>query len=536
MVCSMLRNFSRRQWLTVIVFSIVQFCQAICVSLQAPFYPQEAEKKGATPTQYGLVFGVFELTVFIVSPYIGQNINRMGGKRVFNTGIFTTGFCSILFGLLDKIQDGTWFIALSFVIRIIEAVGNSMFLCAAFTITAKEFPENVATMFACMETFFGVGLIVGPSVGGALYELGGYYLPFVSLGSCLVLAACLTLFLLPSNYDEDDKNEEGPRKGMIAALQVPSISIAVLSVLCASSSVGFLLTTLEPHMRQFQLTPVSMGLMFVVNGGCYAMTAPCFGVICDKWAHPTIVNYFGLTSVIASFTLLGPAPFFPIPTYISVCIVALILHGCALGATLVSGFSIAHKEAVRHGFPTTLTLTESSPGCGRRCSLWAPSSAVGGGRHVPAFGHALGVPIHRGIRDLGAPHYHRFQLAEGTLEKSRRSEYEPIVTDDQLGPDYGSRRMGRSPSIGYSSGSGQSSSNPSPPLVGVDPEQAARSLPHTESSSSLAMRGTSQRRRSRSASDVTQEPIPKWVHGPPRWVLGYAVSDSSRIGRRWSAP
>lgn len=259
----MLRHFSRRQWLTVIVFSIVQFCQAICVSLQAPFYPQEAEKKGATPTQYGLVFGVFELTVFIVSPYIGQNINRMGGKRVFNTGIFTTGFCSILFGLLDKVQDGTWFIAMSFVIRIIEAVGNSMFLCAAFTITAKEFPENVATMFACMETFFGVGLIVGPSVGGALYELGGYYLPFVSLGSCLVLAACLTLFLLPSNYDEDDKSEEGPRKGMIAALKVPSISIAVLSVLCASSSVGFLLTTLEPHMRQFELTPVLMGKLLI---------------------------------------------------------------------------------------------------------------------------------------------------------------------------------------------------------------------------------------------------------------------------------
>ena len=33
---------------------------------QAPFYPIEAERKGATATEYGLVFGVFELTVFLV--------------------------------------------------------------------------------------------------------------------------------------------------------------------------------------------------------------------------------------------------------------------------------------------------------------------------------------------------------------------------------------------------------------------------------------------------------------------------------------
>ena len=88
------------------------------MSLQAPFYPAEAEKKGATPTEYGLVFGVFELTVFLVAPYLGKNINRFGAKRVFNLGIFTTGTCSILFGLLDKIENGTWFIALSFLIRV----------------------------------------------------------------------------------------------------------------------------------------------------------------------------------------------------------------------------------------------------------------------------------------------------------------------------------------------------------------------------------------------------------------------------------
>ena len=39
------QKFNRKQWLTILVFAIADFCSAICVSLQAPFYPKEAEKK-----------------------------------------------------------------------------------------------------------------------------------------------------------------------------------------------------------------------------------------------------------------------------------------------------------------------------------------------------------------------------------------------------------------------------------------------------------------------------------------------------------
>lgn len=52
-----------------------------------------------------------------------------------------------------------------------------------------------------METFFGFGLIVGPTVGGALFQLGGYTLPFAVMGSALFASAVLTAFVLPK-YEE----------------------------------------------------------------------------------------------------------------------------------------------------------------------------------------------------------------------------------------------------------------------------------------------------------------------------------------------
>ena len=129
---------------------------------------------------------------------------------------------------------------------------------------AKEFPNNIAFMFALLETFFGVGMICGPTVGGALYELGGFTLPFATLGSkllqltgsspheafrlddkspflfyvndsmasplitvtagVLVCAAILTSFILPNPGEPEENAENKP--SMLQALKVPSIVMA----------------------------------------------------------------------------------------------------------------------------------------------------------------------------------------------------------------------------------------------------------------------------------------------------------------------
>ena len=49
--------------------------------------------------------------------------------------------------LLDRVDEHYPFIVLSFLIRIVEALGNAAFLTASFAIIAKEFPDNVATTF-----------------------------------------------------------------------------------------------------------------------------------------------------------------------------------------------------------------------------------------------------------------------------------------------------------------------------------------------------------------------------------------------------
>ena len=91
--------------------------------------------------------------------------------------------------------------------------------------------------------------------------------------------------------------------------------------------------------------------MFVVNGGMYALTAPIFGSICDRYRSSQMpINFLGVTFTTIAFLFLGPAPFFGLPTLLPVCVAALVLHGCGNGSVLVSSFVIAHTEAIASGF------------------------------------------------------------------------------------------------------------------------------------------------------------------------------------------
>lgn len=138
-------------------------------------------------------------------------------------------------------------------------------------------------------------------------------------------------------------------------------------------SIGFLQATLEPHLRQFNLSHVVLGLMFVINGGTYALTAPIWGWFCDKYSHPKVklfkirltidlikrenlidfcffllqvVTAIGCILVAIAFSLVGPAPFIPYPTLIWMTVCGLVVHGLGMSAQLVASFTDALRTCM----------------------------------------------------------------------------------------------------------------------------------------------------------------------------------------------
>lgn len=98
---------------------------------------------------------------------------------------------------------------------------------------------------------------------------------------------------------------------------------------------------LEPHIRQFKLSNLVVGLIFVVNGGFYAISAPFWGMLVDRKLHPKMLQFLGAICIMLGFLIVGPASFIPFEPTVASVVAGLILDGAGMGAILVTSFSDA---------------------------------------------------------------------------------------------------------------------------------------------------------------------------------------------------
>lgn len=385
------KQYTCRQLLTIFTYIYGNFFLAACVSLQAPFFPKEAEDMGASPTIYGLVFGVYELAIIFVSPLVGKLVGRSSPKIWIQFGLLLTGLMTILFGLLDRAPYGAWFIVLAFAIRILEGVGAASFTTPSYTATAEEFPSDQATILSILETSFGLGLICGPTLGGWLYDLNGYYLPFVTLGSFLIFGAILN-FVVTFGQATAPHDPKERQAGFLKILFSPGIILDSLSVITSLTFIGYNAATLEPHLRQFELSVMIVGSIFIITGTIYAITTPLWGKLCAYFDTRSLC-LFGCVCCLLGFIIIGPLPIIPFEPSLELVIVALVLIGLGTGIKLVAALVGSFKYSIED-----LGMPDNKSTFGVCSSIYHTSTSVGaflgpsvGGVLIEKFGYRPGT-------------------------------------------------------------------------------------------------------------------------------------------------
>lgn len=348
----MIMNETRKKTLLLIVLTFGNFIIGCTFAIQSPFFPKEAENKGAKPSQYGLVFGVFQLTFFILSPIYGKLMGYISPNFMLLAGTFLVGGSVLLFGFLQYSPNGLPFLALAYALRIVEGIGSAAYQVSSFTIIAKEFKNNVAKTMATLETAIGIGIIVAPTLGAALYQVGGFKMPFITLGSFVLLCVIITYFILPKYNPSDELVSGNILKFWINLSIILDATVISISCMC----IGYISATLEPHLRQFGLSTIIVGVIFVTSGLTYSVTAPFWGFICDRQVNIKALNIIGCILVSVGFLFIGPAPFFNITTTLWLVIVSLIISGIGFACCYVSPFIGALKYTLQiREYPDDIT-------------------------------------------------------------------------------------------------------------------------------------------------------------------------------------
>ena len=301
----------------------------LLLSLQPPFYPSEAAKMGATPAEYGFVFGIANLSLFLFSPVFGKFGARIGAKTCFNVGAVLQGVSGFLFAFLPHLHHVGAFIGLSYLLRFIEGAGTAMAWSAALGILMKIFPNKVARVMSWTQTCFGLGYMLGPAVGAALYEVGGFQLPFLVIGAISVVFSVALILTIPRFSDDESGEEQSSSRQTLSyrsVLKSPTLFLPFVDLFAALCGNGMLESMLEPHLRNStHAATMDVGVAFLIFGCCYMLGSMLFGTVIDKVGCPIGFSLFGNALFMTTFMLIGPAPFIPLPASISLIHVSIFL-------------------------------------------------------------------------------------------------------------------------------------------------------------------------------------------------------------------
>ena len=69
-----------------------------------------------------------------------------------------------------------------FIHRITSSIGTAASFIGLLTLIVENFNDELGKMFAIAQLCFGLGSTVGPIIGGGLYLIGGFMLPFEVVG------------------------------------------------------------------------------------------------------------------------------------------------------------------------------------------------------------------------------------------------------------------------------------------------------------------------------------------------------------------
>ena len=134
------------------------------------------------------------------------------------------------------------------------------------------------------ESFNGVGSLFGPTIGGLLYDLGGFALPFGASGGFSLILALICVFCLTDVTDLLEEETEADRDvSWRDVLLSPGLSVSVFSLISASVAWQWYSPSLEPFLLEtFSLSASDTGLVFTAFGVTYTVVSPLAGLLTDQ--------------------------------------------------------------------------------------------------------------------------------------------------------------------------------------------------------------------------------------------------------------
>lgn len=294
MVINMNRNY---------VFSLVNlaiFIDTILYGIIVPIVPHYSVQLGITTSQIGWIFAAYALALLLASIPLGRAVDIYGYKPVLTLGMVGLTLATAAFSLSHSLP-------LLLLGRILQGVAAAATWSAGLALVAAIFPSEVkGQKMGLVMTATGLGTIVGPVLGGFLYQAAGYSAPFLLI---IMIGTVLSLLFLKSSLPGKSPTNASTSPGLSSLFKRRNVFWGMLISVIGSFTISILEPLLPIYFDQrFSLNSAGIGLLFGLLSLTFALSQPLFGSLSDRLGRkPLIVAGLLGTAIVMPGLALAPS-------------------------------------------------------------------------------------------------------------------------------------------------------------------------------------------------------------------------------------
>jgi MFS transporter, DHA1 family, solute carrier family 18 (vesicular amine transporter), member 1/2 len=257
----------------VALVTLATFADIVAYSVCVPVLPDFARRLGASPALIGLMFASFGVTLLAVSVPMGAMSDRTGRKLPLAGGMLTLAGSTMMFATANSLTS-------LFAARMIQGAADGVTWVVGFALIADCYgPEDRGRVMGYVMSGTSFGIIVGPSIGGWLYEAGGVALPFEFVAVLSLVCAAGFAFLRPQ-----PRAERRSGLSIWSVVRVPSVALCAAAIVLTASTLAMLEPVLPLFFdKQLGLTPAQIGLLFGIAAVASTLMPLIYGPMIHRW-------------------------------------------------------------------------------------------------------------------------------------------------------------------------------------------------------------------------------------------------------------
>jgi predicted MFS family arabinose efflux permease len=160
------------------------------IGLVDPILKPIADNLDASPSQVSLLFTSYMAVMGVAMLITGVVSSRIGPKYTLLLGLLVIIAGAGLAGMSDTVMEIVGW-------RALWGLGNALFIATALATIVNASRGSVAQAIILYEAALGLGIAVGPLVGGVLGSIS-WRGPFFGVSALMAFALVVTAFLLPA--------------------------------------------------------------------------------------------------------------------------------------------------------------------------------------------------------------------------------------------------------------------------------------------------------------------------------------------------